>query len=183
MKLLLSIAAALTLSACIGAGDNSPLQSQGDNRFPAMTGIDLMGEERPLPDSFKGDLNIVTLAFEREQQENVNTWIPHAEKMEEEYKNVRFYEVPLIYEMNMVMRSWVNNGMRSGIPDEEARERTITVYTDRNKFLNMMNMQTETIYTLLLDSDGTILWRAKGDATDEKLQELRKTIQKTIEND
>ena len=80
--------------------------------------------------------------------------------------------------MNAMMRGWVNNGMRSGIPSEKARERTITVYTEREKFLGMMNMQTDNIYTLLVNQDGEILWRAEGDATDEKIRDLKTAIQR-----
>ena len=179
MKLLLAFIPLFALTACIGSGENSDVQSQGDNTIPQMVGKDLMGDDRPIPNSFEGNLNIVTFAFEREQQENVNTWIPHAEAMEQEFRSVRFYEIPLIYEMNAFMRGWVNNGMRSGIPSEKARERTITVYTDRDKFLDMMNMQTDSIYTLLVNKDGKILWRASGDATDEKIAALRKAIHRS----
>jgi hypothetical protein len=172
IKFLSIIIMTVSLSACIGSGKNSDLASNGQNMFPSMTGIDLLGEERPLPDSFEGEFNIVSIAFQREQQENVNTWIEAVKPVLAENDNVRYYEVPLIYEMNAMMRGWVNNGMRSGLPSEEARERTITVYTDREKFFDMMNMNEDTIYTLLLNKKGEILWRAEGDATEEKMAEL-----------
>jgi hypothetical protein len=176
MKRFLALMTLLGLSACIGTGQNTDIQAKGEGKIPAMTGIDLLGEDRPIPDSFKGELNIVTFAFEREQQANVDTWIPSAEALVDEIDGLDFYEIPLIYEMNPVMRGWVNNGMRSGIPGERARERTITVYTDRDEFLNMMDMTTETIYTLLVNREGSILWREEGDMTDEKLASLKQAI-------
>lgn len=154
------------LTACIGAGTNSPVQERGKEQFPQMVGIDLLGQERALPESFKGKYQIVTVAFEREQQDLVNTWIPFAEELEENFDGLRFYEVPLIYELNAPYRFWVNNGMRAGIPNDKARERTITIYTDRDKFLNITGMKTEDIYTLLLDDQGKILWQQKGPMTD-----------------
>ena len=175
-KKFITFLSALGLSACIGAGDNSPVVSRGPDNFPAMKGIDLTGEERPIPQSLEGDLNIITVAFEREQQSNVDTWIPYAEQIIAEHSYIRFYEIPLIYEMNMVMRGWVNNGMRSGIEDEKARERTITVYTDRDDFFEMMDMRRDTIYTLLLDGDGKILWRESGDASEKKIESLKTVI-------
>jgi len=173
MKFALLMTMILSLSACIGSGQNTSVTKVDDGFIPSMAGIDLLGEERPIPDSFKGDLNIVTFAFEREQQEMVNTWIDGLEPILENEVNVRYYEIPLIYEMNAVMRGWVNNGMRAGIPDEAARERTITVYTDRDKFLKMMSMDTTTIYTVLVDQKGKILWRTDGVATDEKIKTLQ----------
>lgn len=180
MKYLLLIMTTIGLNACIGAGENSTITPRGDFQIPAMTGIDLTGEERPIPQSLEGDLNILIFAFEREQQQNVNTWLPAVKDMEQSYESVRFYEIPLIYEMNALMRGWVNNGMRSGIEGQQARERTITVYTERDRFLNMMDMASDTIYTLLVDQDGTILWRIAGDATDQKITALQSAIEKNL---
>lgn len=162
----------MLLTACIGTGDNSDIKPQGKNQFPLLTGIDLLGEERPIPASFAGHLNLVAVAFEREQQEDVNTWIPTAEQLMQQHAHLRFYEVPLIYEMNAAMRGWINNGMRAGIEEKAARERTITVYTDRDQFTSLMNMQTKSIYLLLLDKKGTILWRHEGVWTKTAYQSL-----------
>ncbi len=170
---LISMVAVMALSACIGPGDNSGVKGQGENILPEMTGIDLLGQERTIPSTFTGKWNIVAIAFEREQQEDVNTWIPVADEMMLEIDGLKFYEVPLIYEMNMAMRSWVNNGMRAGISDPVARERTITVYTDREKFLSLMDMDTDSIYVLLVDAQGKILWRHEGIATPEAIRALR----------
>lgn len=170
----------LLLSACIGSGENTAVQSNGAQQFPDVAGIDLLGEERALPGSMQGTLNIVAVAFEREHQTPVNTWIPVAEDIMQSQDEVRFYEIPVIYEMNAAGRFWVNNGMRSGIPDDEARERTITVYTDRDKFTDLLAMQMDRIYLLLVDNDGAILWRTEGQATDETIQQLWHAINKAL---
>ncbi len=166
----------LTLAGCIGAGENSDMKSQKAGYMPELTGIDLLGKERLIPKSFEGKLNIVAIAFEQEHQTDVNTWIEVADKMIAENKSIRFYEVPLIYKINAAFRMWINNGMRSGIPDEKARERTITVYTDRDKFSNTMEMDLKTIYLLLLDENGKILWRVKGAASKANIKALKDAI-------
>jgi hypothetical protein len=171
-------AAALTLTGCIGAGINSPITVEKENVFPSMIGIDLLGNQRPVPADFAGKLNIITIGFEQEHQIPINTWIAEAEKIMAENKAVKFYEVPLIYEMNALTRTWVNNGMRSGVTAEAARERTITVYTDREAFLKSMNMKSDRIYALLLDDAGKIIWRAEGPVNGKSLTELNKIIKK-----
>lgn len=166
----------ITLSACIGAGDLSGMTQRGENRFPTMEGIDLMGDERVIPDSFAGDLNIVAVAFEREQQADVNTWIAEMDALMGAYEDLRFYEIPVIYEVSAPYRFWINNGMRSGIPSDAARERTITVYTEREPFLETMDMSVDQITVLLLDDSGQIVWRADGALTDEALEGLKKQL-------
>lgn len=168
------------MTACIGAGQNSSLELSKAGALPQMTGIDLLGQERPIPDSLKGDVNIVVFAFEREQQKDVNTWIAPADELLAQYEDLKFYEVPLIYEMNGMMRQWVNNGMRSGIPSPTARERTITVYTDREQFLTHMGMRADTIYTLIVDKGGDVLWRSEGVATPESLAAMSTKIEELL---
>ena len=166
MKYIVSIfvicALALSMNSCIGAGVISDISLQEDNKFPVLTGIDLHGTERVIPDSFSGDLKLVVIGFEREHQTPINSWIAFFEEISEQYPQLSLYEVPLIYEVGTLYRTWINNGMRAGIPDDKARERTITVYTNRDQFVKAMNMQEDRIYALLLDSEDRIVWRNEG---------------------
>lgn len=177
-KNLITIFVITFLTSCIGAGNISGIKNKGKDYFPSMTGIDLVGQQRVIPESFEWKYNIVAVAFKREQQTDVNSWISVADEIIIENNNVGFYEIPLIYEINAPYRFWVNNGMRSGIPDPKARLRTITVYTDRDKFLNLMDMNSDNIYILLIDKSGKIIWNTKGIANAIKIKELRNVIAK-----
>lgn len=108
----------------------------------------------------------------------MDTWIDVAEEWMLLHKDLRFYEVPLIYKVNAPYRFWINNGMRSGISESVARERTITVYTDREAFLSMMNMKVEKISILLLDDGGKILCPHDGPTTEEAVREIGEMIMK-----
>ena len=176
MRFLLSALVILSLSACIGAGRITEVGHTKSSYFPSLVGIDLLGKERVLPDDFKGTLNVVAVAFEREQQADVDTWIAAIDNITDNYKEVRFYEVPLIYEVSGIGRFWINNGMRSGIPSDAARERTITVYTDRDVFFKTMDMSVDQISVVLLDDEGKILWRADGPANESIVQSLKTEI-------
>ena len=169
----------LTLSACIGAGSNTPITKPAQDQFPTLSGIDLLGEERALPQSFKGRFNLIAIGFEREHQRDINSWIDIADNIAQTSPDFRFYEVPVIYELSALSRMWVNNGMRSGIPDEKARERTITVYTDRERFLKFMDMRSDDIYVLLVDHKGSIIWRHKGSTTPNSINMLKRIIQES----
>lgn len=162
-----------TLQSCIGAGNNSPIEANKNNYFPNVTGIDLEGKKQNLPAAFSNKLNLVIVAFKREQQIEVDTWIKAAEPILEKNSNLNFYEVPLIYELSAFKRMWVNNGMRFGIPNKVARKRTITVYTDREEFFKITGMREEKIYALLIDNKGKILWKKEGVASDKKILSLK----------
>jgi hypothetical protein len=181
MKNFISLILLFILQACmIGAGENSKIEPLANNFFPKIVGIDLQGNKRQLPQAFDKKLNIVIVAFKREQQEEVDTWIPTIEEIIKKNSDVSFYEVPLIYELNPFSRAFVNNGMRNGIKNEIARQRTITVYTDREKFFEVMKMSEDKIYVLLLNNSGKILWQKEGVINKENSSALTKLT--TIKN-
>jgi hypothetical protein len=67
--------------------------------------------------------------------------------------------------------------MRAGIPDPVARERTITLYVDKDPFRQTLALADEgDIYVLLLDGEGRVLWREEGSFTPAKGESLREAI-------
>lgn len=180
-NILLSVllVTALSLSACIGSGSVSEIKTpEKKNQFPQLRGIDLTGTEYTIPSALDGQKKLLLIAFKREQQEQVDTWLNVAKEIEAQHEGFRYYELPVIYEGSAPFRFWVNNGMRSGIPDQTARERTITVYTDRDKFWNITNTNENNIYALLVNEVGEIIWRKEGVATEAYIASLKSELQK-----
>ena len=141
--------------------------------FPSVTGSNLQREKRNLPEDLEGELNLVLVAFQQWQQAQVNTWIPFARQLEETHSGVRYYELPTIQQRNVLARTFINEGMRAGIPDPVARERTITLYLDKNAFREALQLPNEDdIYVLLLDRQGRVVWRAEGAFTPGKGESL-----------
>ena len=175
-KISLFITLFLLQSCIIGAGTNSRIEANKNSYFPKITGIDLNGQEQEIPTVFKNKFNLVILAFKREQQAEVDTWIKAIEPIIKENPNLNLYEIPLIYQLSAFGRMWVNNGMRFGISDKAARKRTITVYTDREEFFRITRMQEDKIYALLIDDGGKILWRAEGIANIANLTAVKNII-------
>jgi hypothetical protein len=179
MKYLSLLLIFFSLSSClIGSGENSKIEKNQNNFFPKIIGIDLEGNKKELPQAFSAKLNIVAVAFKREQQSDVDTWIKAVDDITAKNSEINFWEIPLIYELNSFKRAWVNNGMRFGIKDEQARKRTITVYTNRDEFFKIMKMKEDEIYVLLLDNKGKILWQINGVADEKKILLLNRAIKK-----
>ncbi|MBN1137654.1 MAG: hypothetical protein JXM73_13795, partial [Anaerolineae bacterium] len=100
-----------------------------------------------------------------------------ARQLEEAYPAVRYYELPTIRRLNTLARTFINEGMRAGIPDLVARERTITLYVDKKAFREALQLPgEEDIYVLLLDRQGRLLWRAEGAFTPDKGESLASAI-------
>lgn len=131
-----------------------------------------------VPDDLIGEYNIVVLAFTQYQQYDVDSWIPHLGKIEEKYPNIRYYEFPTVRRGNLLFRNWLDQVMRWGIPDKFVRSRTITLYTDVEKLLDHIHLtSTRTIYTLILNKQGEIIWQTEGKYNEGKFSELEKFLE------
>ena len=141
--------------------------------FPVVTSANLSRQGFTLPADFEGDLNVLLIAFQRWQQRAVDTWIPFVRQLEQAHADARYYELPVIQRMNVLGRTFINQGMRAGIPDPVARARTITLYVDKPAFRQALELPHEKdIYVLLVDREGNVLWRAEGIFTPEKGESL-----------
>jgi hypothetical protein len=149
-----------------------------DAHFPVVSGFNLNRQEFEFPRDFGGDYNLVIVPFQRYQQQIVDTWIPFAQEMEASFPGFVYYELPTIYEMPVLSRTFLNEGMRAGIPDQKARERTITLYLNKDTFKSALDIPSEDdVYLFLVDREGQILWRTTGEYTDAKAQDLVQVIQ------
>lgn len=160
------------------AGAFSPIQEDKNLQFPAVTGSNLQRKSLSLPAEFEGELNLVFIAFQQWQQRQVDSWIPFAKHLEASYPELRYYELPTIQKRNRLARTFINEGMRAGIPDPVARERTITLYLDKNAFRQALRLPHEdNIYVLLLDHRGQIMWQAEGAFNQEKGESLKSELE------
>ncbi|MBN2148471.1 MAG: hypothetical protein JW726_13875 [Anaerolineales bacterium] len=147
------------------------------NTFPTLTGSNLLRQKLTLPHELHGELNILLVPFHQWQQSLVDTWIPFATALEKANPGVVYYELPTLPKMNWLPRTFINEGMRAGIPNPRSRERTVTLYVDKSQFRRQVNLPDEkTIYILLVDRQGNILWRAEGSFNPETGESLRDAI-------
>ena len=146
--------------------------------FPTVSGFNLNRQEFQFPRDLAGELNILFVPFRQHQQLTVNTWVPFAQETEAAFPGVVYYELPTIHEMPALSRMFINEGMRAGIPDQTARERTVTLYIDLEKFMNATAIPgKDAVHILLVNRDGDILWRTTGNYDEQKGRSLLEAIQ------
>lgn len=165
------------------ASSQGPPAGMGEDEstavFPHVQGSNLEGRKFNLPEDFEGELDLVFVAFQREQQTLVDSWLPLVKTLVARYEGLRYYELPTIYRANSLVRWFINNGMRSGIPDQHARESTITLYIDKEPFRAALGIPDEqAIHVLLIDAAGRVIWRT----TDAHAAEKEKDLENAISN-
>ncbi|MFC1878821.1 hypothetical protein ACFLZW_02795 [Chloroflexota bacterium] len=160
------------------------LISRNGTHFPVVSGYNLNRQEFEFPRDFGGELNFVMIPFKQYQQDSINTWIPFAQQVEAIYPGLVYYELPTIYEMPAISRTFLNEGMRAGIPDQTARERTITLYLDKQEFRSALDIPTEDdIHLLLVDREGNIVWRTVGEYTEDKASKIIEVIKERLDSE
>jgi len=183
MKGVFCLGVTALATATIGWADVMKIKSgrstaAPEGTFPKLTASNLMKQSFSLPEDFAGDRNLLLIAFQREQQQNVDTWL-HQMKHFELSSGFQYYELPTIDRLNPFVRWFINSGMRRGIPDRNARARTITLYLDKSSFRKALSLPNEEhIYAILVDRSGRVLWRAEGDFDEAKGASLQEVLKR-----
>lgn len=146
-------------------------------RFPAIQARSLEREHYDLPGEFEGRRNVAVVAFRREQQQQVDTWLPFLLALEAEHADLRVYEIPAISSRWGPARWFIDGGMVVGIADREACARTLTSYTDVGLVQRALGLVDDaTIATVLTGRDGRITWMTTGAFTDQAGADLRAAL-------
>jgi len=146
-----------------------------------VSGRNLEREQMTFPNDFSGNFNLVFIPFQRWHQDQVDSWAPFVEELSQEYPSLSFYEFPTLPESNFLYRTFLNEGMRAGIPDAAARKRTITLYLDKKAFRQALDIPHErSMWVYLFDKAGQVLWRVEGSFDKEKGDGLRTAVKNAL---
>ncbi len=145
--------------------------------FPEVAGANLEGKKYKLPGDFEGEFNLLFIAYYREQQQLVDTWLPFAKTLSANNDKLKYYELPTIENLNILYQWYINYAMRSGIQDVKAREATITLYIDKAPFNRALGVENEqTIYVLLVDNKGNVLFKGEGAFSEDKGEKIKDIV-------
>ena len=132
-------------------------------QFPSIQTASLDGLHMDLPTEFSGQMNLVIISFAREQQQQVDSWIPAARNIEAAHSQFRYYELPTMSRENFLYRWWSNESLRSNTTDKALRRRILTAYVNKHSFRKSLDIKNEKqAVALLVDKTGQVYWRADG---------------------
>ena len=145
--------------------------------FPSIRARNLEGLDIELPSAFVGDRNIVAVAFQRNHQDLVDSWLPWLEQAALTDAGLRFYEVPTIGRIWAPVRKFIDGGMAAAIKEPVILQRTFTVYGDVNQLMQPLKIKDRsTISVFCVDRSGAVLWRGDGGYSDSLAHELEEVL-------
>ncbi|MBK9030590.1 MAG: hypothetical protein IPL61_04490 [Myxococcales bacterium] len=141
----------------------APVPTAARVTFPELVTRDLNGATQRLPHGLPGELKLFLIAYQREQQADLDPWLTLALPLERAHPGFRVYELPTLSAAWGAAASFIDGGMRRGIPDPQARARTLTLYLDKDSFNQALALPSEDqVYALLVDGTGLVVWRGAG---------------------
>ncbi len=155
-----------------------PIRGNAPNalaNFPAIQSKDLNGRELSLPQDFPGERTILLVAFQREQQTNVDSWTAGLHLAG---GKAAWLELPVIDDPGALARWFINGGMRRGIKDHDIWAHVVTLYTTKAKFNAALGIQSEKqVQALVVDRQGRILERVVGDYSEAGAARIQAALQ------
>ena len=146
-------------------------------KLPVVNGSNLKRQKVVFPDDFAGTINLVFIAFLRRHQDLIDEWVPFVEQLAQENPQFHYYEFPTLPRRGLIYRTFLNEGMRAGIPNNVTRARTITLYLDKRTFRKALDISNEqNMWVYLFDRSGDVLWRTEGRFTKDKSEALLKVV-------
>ena len=140
-------------------------------RFPEVTAESLAKTPESIPDSAKGKVALIAVAFLQQSQPQLDSWLGPFEEKFGNREGFTFYEVPMISSGYKFMKMVIDSGMRGGIPKYKHKN-VVTMYGDVEKYMNELNLEARYGYAFLLDKEGIIQWQGQGFSSPESLKEL-----------
>jgi hypothetical protein len=142
-------------------------------RFPQIRGHSLDQRDVMLPDDAKGMVTLIILAFERQAQTMVDSWVGPFERHLCGSGQYTYFEVPMIAGVwGRMFSRFIDDGMRAGVPRDRHRN-VVTYYGNFDMYSSLLSLEDHgSCYVFLLDKSGFIRWRGKGYSTPETIEEL-----------
>jgi hypothetical protein len=150
-------------------------------KFPAVNAKTLAGQETTIPDDAAGKVTLVCVAFLRENQAQLDSWLnPFYEKFGSR-EDIMFYEVPMISGGYKFMKLIIDGGMRGGLP-EFKHKHVVTMYGDVESYMQALNLDARNGYAFLLDREGRIRWQQQGFSSAATLDSLFAATEDLLKN-
>jgi hypothetical protein len=148
-------------------------------RLPRLEATALEGRMLVLPDSAAGNIALVGFGYQRESQDDLNSWL---QPFRQEYMpadGFRAYEVPMMgSRIPGVLRGIINAGMRKATTNEGLRS-VAPFYGDVDGYSKRLAVTDRSrVQMFLLDGSGLVRWHASGRADSTGLAGLRFAVAK-----
>jgi len=190
--LAVAVLSAVFLSVAIvafGLTDRAAAQSEpalAPQHFPTIVAQNIDGDDVAYPSGLAGQVNLVLLGFLREHQAETESWGDFATVLSAEQPGFAGYQMPVLAGLPGIAKFGIRAGFRGNVTDP-ARRQTLTLYfcsaAEKAALKSALAIDSDNdAVAVLIDADGTVLWRAVGTFTDAKGAALEAAVVAALES-
>jgi hypothetical protein len=174
MRLLRALVFTLFALPCLVAASQIS-QNSRIAALPPVTAYSLDRAKVTLPENFAAPLNVLILSFDRDQQSQVDGWLPAITS-----PAVQTWWLFVSPRENGLYRWWLNASLRGSLLPSQPRRYTVPLYVNKTQFLQSLQISSEQDVVLLLtDKAGHVLWRTSGAVDESKKAALARFVTKS----
>jgi hypothetical protein len=167
---------AITLLVLLTAAAAAPIMWV---KLPRLEATALDGSRLVLPDSTAANITLVGFGYQRQSQDDINSWL---EPFRREYmpaEGFRACEVPMMGpNVPGLLRGIINGAMRRATPTERWRW-VAPFYGDIDDYsMRLGATDRSRVHVFLLDGSGVVRWQSSGRADSTGLASLRLEVAK-----
>ena len=174
---LIVIAIAIAALAVVSQLVKSDAPVERESAFPLLKGTNLKMENLSVPDDLPGEIKLILVAYDTDQQVFVDKWLKPLEELNEAYPQLAGYYIPLLPTSASNAALPILGGMTLAAGSDRDRERTIVVFTDVDAFNALVDVpDKDEVQLFLLDADNQIRWHGSGSYDHDTLSSLENVL-------
>ncbi|HEY0733455.1 MAG TPA: hypothetical protein VGD69_00990 [Herpetosiphonaceae bacterium] len=147
-------------------------------QFPQVQGCDLNDHEIVLPRDVDEDCVLVVISYKRWHQDFIDTWTSHLDQLTDQCQRLRIYYLSMFKPKRHFMQVIIAGYMKRFYTSKADQAAHILVYTDIDAFNRSLELPTtDTIYLLLIDRSGQVLWSGQNIFDQPQFDALSTTVE------
>lgn len=145
--------------------------------FPVIEGTNLLLDELTVPTDLNGTLKLIVVSYDDSQQPIVDEWLAPLEETNDKFPELAGYYVPLLPKSAADSAFFIIGGMGLVAGNDENRARTIVVFTDVDKFNELLDIEDKMAVRLfLLNEEDNVVWQTAGAFSPDAIEELEAAL-------
>ncbi len=133
-------------------------------QFSVVNGENLDGDTLTMPIDFSGELNLIVMPFDRNQQSSAINWLLTFQAIIAQHPQVNYYSIAALENLAPAIRFLVVQGLNVAVTDTEVRERTFVLFLENQQsFVDALgDGDMSEMRVLIVNREGQVLWQYIG---------------------
>ena len=168
------------LASAMALGSPATSEWRPGEKLPELRGEYLSGRRAVLPQDASGRVALLLFGFSYDSRFQVESWTKRFRADFDKNSKATFYEIPMIGGVARLGKWFIDGGMRRGTPKAD-HEHVITVYGGTESWKERLDFRAQDdAYLVLLDPQGTVVWRYAGPVDDRNYRDLAAHVSQLI---